>query len=502
MRKKFISFAQAKYGTVDRVNAAWLTGFKALEEIVVPSFDQRYAVTDGDFRDPQCNGYVIDYYKCQQATVSELVNGLCRLTKETWPRSCIVGLFYGYFYGGWTVGAQASQFDIKTLFRSPYVDYFSGPYSSRNMFGSGYFRTLADGVSLNGKVWICEHDGGSYLGHVGTVRFPDIPRTESESIARMRRNYMYTLTDAAGQWWYDFGPDNRSGSWSTPAMLAEAKSLLKLSNLKLEQPYTKPAEVLMVYDMEAFNYVRPAKVDKLTVALTQDLSDTLMGTGAAIDRIFLMDLEKVDLSKYRLVIFGNTFMLEEAQRRWIKERVVTKGRSVVFLSGAGYTDGTKNDIAHISDLMGMRIAKADGVKPVVTVTLGGQTNRLDAGGVTSLFKVMDSEARSIGTYASGEVAAVVKRVNGATVYYFGLPPKMDVELFAALIRDAGVRTYVDGAVAQDYVAVGGGVIGVYSVNGGKKTIKPTGGAAFTVSMSPFSAHYFDLCTGNELTSDL
>jgi hypothetical protein len=503
MQKRFRAFAKARYGTLERVNAAWRTTFKTFDEIVVPSYERRYEMTDNDFRDPQRDRTVIDYYECQQATVSELVNGLCRLTKETWLRPCVVGLFYGYFFGNWTVGAQSSQFDIKTLFRSPYVDYFSGPLTSRNMYGSGYFRTLADSVSLNGKVWISEHDTPTHLNigekGVGGVKWPDVPDNEAQSIAIMRRNYMYTLTEAAGQWWYDFGPKNKSGWWGTPAMLAEAKQLLCLSNRLLEEPYAKPAEVLLVQDMESFNYVRPARIDKLTFKITEEMMDALSGTGAAMDRIFLMDVDKVDLAKYKLVIFGNTFVIDEAQRRWIKERVVTKGRSVVFLSGAGYTDGKKNDTAFVSDLVGMRIAKADGVKPVVTVTLGGQTNRLDAGGVTSLFKVTDSETRAIGTYASGEVGAAVKSVNGATVYYFGLPPKTDVSFFKALLREACVRTYVENTVEQDYVAVGGGVIGIYSVKGGKKLIKPTDGAVVTVGMVPFSTRYFDIREGNELT---
>ena len=499
MRKKFSAFAKDKYGAVDRVNTAWKTAFETLDEIVVPSYGRRYEVTDGDFRDPQRDRYVIDYYECQQATVSELVNGLAKLIKETWPRPTLVGLFYGYFFGGWTVGAQASQFDIKTIFRSPYVDYFSGPFSSRNMYGSGYFRTLVDSVSLNGKVWISEHDGGTHLGHVGTVKFPDLPRTEAESIGRMRRNYMYTITEAAGQWWYDFGPENRSGWWSAPALLVEAKSLLELSKAQLDQPYEKPSEVLVVQDMESFNYVRPAKIDKLTFKLTEDMSDALLGTGAAFDQIFLMDLERVDLSKYKVVFFGNTFAMDAARRSWIKKHVITKGRSVVFISGAGYTDGAKNDVAWVSDLVGMCIAKVDGLKPVVTVALDGQTNRLEADGVSSLFSVMDSGARTIGTYASGEVGAAVKTVNGAKVYYFGLPPKTDTGFFKALMREACVRMYVENTLAQDYVAVGGGIIGLYSVTGGERIVRPLDGQVRRVIMKPFSTRYFDLRDGRTLT---
>lgn len=499
MQKKFREFAKTRHANLEGVNAAWRTGFKTFDEITVPSFDRRHEITDGDFRDPQRDRYVIDYYECQQATVSGLVNGLCHLTKESWPRPCVVGLFYGYFFGRWTVGAQAGQLDIKTLFRSPHVDYFSGPYSSRNMFGSGYFRTMVESVHLNGKVWISEHDGGSHLGTAHGVQWPDLPENEAQSVALMRRNYMYTITEAGGQWWYDFGPKNRSGWWSTPVLLAEAKRLLDLSNRLLEEPYVKPAEVLLVHDMESFNHVRPARIDALTFKITEEMTDALAGTGAAIDRIFLMDLEKADLARYKLVIFGNTFKMDASRRQWINRHVLTAGRRVVFISGAGYTDGKANDPALISDLVGIRVAKTEVAKPAVSVELGGETHRLDAPGVTSLFKVVDEDARVLGRYGNGEIGATVKMVNGSSVYYFGLPPRTGVPFFKALLSEAGVRTYVGNTTDRDYVAIGGGIIGIYSVKGGEKVIKPTDDRTFKFTMPAYSTSFFDIRTGRELT---
>ena len=501
MRRKFIAFAKAKYGTIERINTSWKTAFGCLEAITVPSYERRYRTTDGDFRNPQEEQYVIDYYECQHATVSALVNGLAKLTKETWGRPTLVGLFFGYFYGGWTVGAQASQFDIETLFRSPYVDYFSGPYASRSQFGSGCFRSLAESVALNGKVWICEHDGASFQGHFGKIGFPDTPRTEPESIARMRRNYMYTLTENAGQWWYDFGPEDLSGTWSTPAMLREAGKLLELSRASLERPYLKNSDALVVYDMESFDYVRPAFVDKLTIKITEEMSDLLLGTGAAFDRVFLMDLPLVDLSRYKLVIFGNTFVMDANQRRVIKERVIANGRTVVFLSGAGYSDGKRNDSALISDLVGIQVEKAFGSDPSVAVTLGGESSRLLGLGLTNFFKVTDTSARSLGTYTTGEVGAACKSINGCNVYYFGIPLSTSLSFYKALFREAGVRSYVPNTVDKDYVSVGGGLIGIYSVNGGTKTILPVTGSATEFAMRPFSTEYFDFATGRRLTHD-
>jgi hypothetical protein len=311
----------------------------------------------------------------------------------------------------------------------------------------------------------------------------------------MRRNFMYCLTDNAGQWWYDFGPKNQSGGWSTPAMLAEAKHLLDLTRACMQQPYEKPSDVLVVYDMTAFNYVRPAKADKLTPVITEALTDTLLGTGAAIDRIFLMDLPRVDLSRYKLVMFGNIFKLDPTERAYIKEHVLRDGRSVVFMSGAGYTDGWKNDVAMISDLAGMRVEKAAKPDPALTVTLEGQTYPLDAKGVVSLFTVAGDGAQALGKYASGEMGAAVKTIHGAKVYYFGLPLAASLDFFKALLAQAGVHSYVGNTVQRDYVAVGGGIIGIYSVAGGEKIIQSLNGRTRTVVMPPFSAQYFDLHTG-------
>ncbi len=500
MRRQFIAFARRKHGALDRINAAWHTSFPALDKLVVPSFERRYEVSDGDFRDAQRDRYVIDYYECQQATVGALVNGLAKSVKETWSRPTIVGLFYGYFYGGWTVGAQSSQCDIQTLFRSPYVDYFSGPYASRDMNGSGIPRSLVKSVALNGKVWLTEHDGGTHLGNISNSQFPSVPKDAAQSLARMRRNFMYGLTDGAGQWWYDFGPKNRSGWWSTPAMLAEAKGLLGLADACLERPYEKPSDVLVVYDMAAFNYVRPAKADRLTKMITEAMTDSLLGTGAAFDRIFLMDLPLADLSPYKLVIFGNTFALNATQRAYIKEHVLKAGRTVVFMSGCGYTDGETNSTVLISSLVGMKIEKAAEQDGHPTVTLSGQTADLDDNGLVSRFRVADRDAQGIGAYPSGSTAAAVKDISGCKVYYFGVPLKAPLAIFKALLADAHIRTFVDNTVEKDYVAVGGGLIGICSVNGGEKTIKPLSGAATRLSLPPYTTAYFDLQTGAPLSA--
>ena len=368
------------------------------------------------------------------------------------------------------------------------------------MDGTGLSRTLVDSLSLNGKVWMTEHDGGSYLGNINNSRFPDIPRDEAQSIARMRRNFMHSLTEGAGQWWYDFGPKQKSGGWSTPAMLAEARSLLRLAQESHARPYAKPADVLVVYDMDAYYHVRPARVDALSRKTNEALSDSLLGTGAASDRIFLMDLPKVDLGRYKAVVFGNTFVLDAAQRAFIARHVIRPGRTVVFMAGSGYADPDGNSPENISALVGMKIRKAETADVRPRVAFGGQSADLDDANLLTRFRIEDPSAQILGSYASGRPVAAVKNIDGCRVYYFGVPLKAPLPVFKALLADAGVRLYVEGTEEKDSVAVGGGIIGIYSPRGGDKLIKPTDGDARRVTLPPYSAQFFDLRTGAPLNT--
>lgn len=502
MAVRFAQYAEDKYGSLDKANTVWKTSFPSADAVIVPSYEERYQTGDVDFRDPQQDQYVIDYYECHQETISSFVNNLARVAKQTSSRPVITGVFYGYFYGGFTVGSVAGQNDIETMFCSPYLDYFAGPYNSRDMNGGGSYRSLAMSVALNGKIWMTEHDGGTYLGSSGdgTGTFPSIPADEPQTIARMRRNFMYSITENGGQWWYDFGPKSQGGGWwSTPGLLQEARNLLNLSERLMEKEFVKPADVLLVSDMDSFNYMRPKIEDRLSQRFNEDMADAILGTGICYDKIFLMDLDKVNIDQYKLIIFGNTICLNDQQRSYIKNTIVKAGRTVVFMSGAGYTDGKKNDESLISDLTGITVKKHNGSSSL-SMMLGGSRLTLNTGRILSLFCVEDAQADTLGQYNTGEVAMAKKMVNGCKVIYCGLPFDARAALYKGLVQEAEVRVYAENLLEKDYVSVGGGIIGIYSVYGGEKIIKPLDGSSHTIHFAPYRAYYFDIETGEQLNS--
>lgn len=500
MKMRFARYGISKYGSLSAANKIWHTNFSRVDQVNVPDFERRYTLSDGDYRNPEKDQLVIDYYRCQQETISSLIEELAKTTKETWPRPVITGVFFGYLFGGFTVGAEAGQNDVEKIFRCPYLDYFAGPYFSRDMNGSGCYRSLAASCALNGKIWLTEHDGGTHLGGSGsgTATFPGIPANEKQTIARMRRNYMYSITENGGQWWYDFGPKSQGGGWwSTPGLMKEVKDLFALSNTFLHEEFEKPSDVLLVYDMDAYYYMRPRVEDKISGRFVEGLADAVAGTGVAFDKIFIMDMMKVDLSQYKTIIFGNTVCLNDEHRKFIRNQVMKDGRNVIFMAGVGYTDGKRNDVTLISSLTGINIGKLTGTS-TLKITLSGNNYHIEPKGIGTLFYVDDPDAKAIGFYTSDQTGAVVKKVDGCNIFYFGLPFDSSAALYKDLFREAGNRVYVEGTVEKDYVSVGGGIIGIYSVKGGMKIIKPLDGSSHKVVFEPYTCYYFDMNNGQKL----
>ena len=496
MREYFQKFLREKYTDIASLNAAWGTKHTKFENITVPDYNTRISTTDGDFRDPAKERYMLDYLEAHHKVVTDLVEGYAKYLKENWGRNTIVGIFWAYMFDSGSTGAIQSQGDVERMIKSPYIDYFSGPYmyTYRDSVGGCYLRSIAESCNLNGKIWLSENDMGSHLEGISQ----QLTKTGSpaESVALMKRTFAYTFTENCGQWWYDFG--SGSGSvWNSSNMQKSLSELLNLSKTMMESQYRKNSDVLLVYDMNAYNYMKIRFDDMVSVNLLDKLTNNLQKVGASYDRIFLFDLEKVNIKRYKMVIFVNDFEMTEIQRKYIKDNVIKDGRSVLFLYGAGYTDGIRNDTAFISDLTGMFIKKETQPKNTLKldVNLEGMALSLYCrDGIETYFSVDDISARVLGSYDNGTAGFASKNINNSTVYFMGMPfSGDDVSFLRELLIKAGVKIWAQGS-GSIYVSVGGGIISVYSCFGSEVILTSESGGTKKVILDPKSTVYYDTKT--------
>ncbi len=343
--------------------------------VPIPTTEARRALDDGIFRDPAKRADVIDYYRCQQSLVASRIVDLCAVVKRNWPRPILTGTFYGYFFSMFDRQATGGHLCLHDVLKSPDVDYLSAPQAYganyRDPGSSGITRALIETVRLNGKLFLDEMDqtpSWKWQNNVDTAfTLTDVPG----DISILRRNVLESYTRGAGLWYYDFGPSNQSGWWIDDRLMAEVARLKKLLDQHHAQPYAPAGDVLFVFDTEVFYYTGSIQgTDPLTDPIAVNRTITAAwAAGAALETIHLRDLEKIDLSRFRVVVFANTWLMTAAQRRFIRDRVMQPGREVVFQGLPAYCDGARLSIEFSRELTGLDLRLAPNLpfSPAFTV---------------------------------------------------------------------------------------------------------------------------------------
>jgi hypothetical protein len=177
-----------------------------------------------------------------------------------------------------------------------------------------------------------------WLNNVDTAfQLTDVPA----DIALIRRNVLESFTRGAGLWYYDFGPGNQSGWWADTRLMSEIKRLKELLEKYHQRDYAPAGDVLFVFDTEVYYYTGSTEgADSITdpLAVNRTMGEAWR-SGAAIETIHLKDLEKIDLTRFKVVVFANTWLMTAAQRKFVREKVHSPNRRVVLQGFPAYTDG-------------------------------------------------------------------------------------------------------------------------------------------------------------------
>ncbi|OQC01605.1 MAG: hypothetical protein BWX78_00131 [Firmicutes bacterium ADurb.Bin099] len=444
--------------------------FKNDPNAQIPGMEERYNPKDGIFFDPEKDSNLIDYLTCQHEVVAESIIHFCKLVKDTWKREIITGVFYGYYVSMFGRAGLGGHLAEEMILQCPYVDFLSAPqaYNSnlRHIGGAGVARGLLESARLNNKLFLDEMDHPTELGvlHGGMKVYPPY-----ESLQILRRNTLVSFLSGMGFWYYDFGPFNTSGWWYEPYYLDEIKSLQKIYNKYYEKEYIKRADVLLVFDTKVQKYTALTEnadpiTDKACINVAYPMA---LRSGASMDTIYLSDLGKTNLDKYKCIIFMNTFALTDTQKQYIAKKVYKKGRSIVWFFAPGYTDKKRNDIAFCKQVSGFDldvIAPA----PQITVQCKGFSYSVDNSDKESkLNKLFVPKDGNILGYIGKTPALAHKTIDGCDVYFSSIPFTTP-ESFRYIFERSGVHIYDS---CNDAVIEGSNLLLIHAEHKGERVIK-------------------------------
>ena len=428
------------------------------------------------FLDPVADKTLIAYRKFHASLIADTVLHFCRTAKEALDNKKLVGVFFGYLMELtkkgqiWNFGHLA----LDKVNESPYVDLIATPSSYHfRLYDDGTaYMILTDTLDLHEKAYFASFDNLTFLtpnifDHprrlcndpetqdaltVLQTRFnrKDLLDTREKTIHGMRREMMSRLAKRCGTWWFDM----LEGWYYDDGLMEEVRQLAEKSAAITAKPRGSAAEICVFAGTEPLYYVNKNSGINHECLGTQ--RGPLSQIGAPYDLYSMCDLMKVDLKRYKLVIFLDAFTLENDQREYINSTVKKDGRSLLFIGPCDYINDTGVSCTRMSDLCEMEIGLLE--KDETQIRAFNSAYGYTEPKTPTPF-VVDGSAKVLGRFSqSRKCALAVKETPNHNVFYSALG-NLSHNVLRKIAKMAGVHIYAEEGV---YTYINDTVAGVYN----------------------------------------
>ncbi len=490
MRRRFTRFLKEKYRSDSALKAAWGRDDVTFENAEFCP-DPNVSGTEGLFRHPIKEKYISDAQECLQTTAPEAILHFCRIVKRSWRGDILTGSFYGYFLtrGNRMQVIQGHMLPSLLFDARDAIDFLCGPFpymENRTPEGVPLSRGLIEACRIRGILWLTEMDQHP----TGTETYVGgDPEKWEENRAMLRRNLFWNLCAGAGIWYYDhrivpivMAYDKsalnvgsvflKKGWWDTPEWMEEIASLQRLACRYSLPPYRPEADVAVIFDTRSY-FAMSGFCESY-----YEVMDAVARTGAAYDCLYLESLPYADLDRYRVLVFVHTYAMTDSERAFVAG--LAKEKYCIFLYAPAYVGEGGLSEEHMFELLGMEMKK---LPSAMSYTLESGDGVSASTSVSPVFAVCDEDATVLGRYDSGEIAAATK----GNITYSALPNIHRATVKEAF-RRAGVHFYSDDG---DPCAAGGGLVVLYTHDGGEKQINFKNGRTITVDLPPLTCAAWD-----------
>jgi len=491
MTTYFRNWLKNKYKFTKSLQKAWNSKKFILENASVPDTTERNFTGDGIFRIPQKEQRVIDYYTAQQEVVAEDIEYFSSIVKKSWPRPLIVGVFYGYLHMTFCRQAAGGHVFIERILNCPNIDYLAAPQSywqdTQFAGGSGNSRGVIESAILHGKLWLDEMDNGHIQKKTSIDPVRNSGKYDPNYLCVLQRSAIYPLMRGTGLWYYDFGPRESFGWWDNPVYMKSIQEEKKFFDKRINEDYKPTADVLYVWDQESFYYTKNNWTPICYNLIDQTFEEALR-SGTSSDQIYLFDLDKVNLDRYKAILFMNVYKMDEKQRSFIHEKVAKNGRTIIWNYLPGYTDGYQNNFKFVEELTGFKICPfISNEKPEVIIT-NKQINYSFEAPVQPMVLIVDEDVEVLGKLKDTEHIIIARKKLKDYTSVFSTLPFHDTCFFRDIFRKAGCHIYNE---SNDFTYSNSGLLMIHTKEGGTRNIMLESGKMVRVNIPPYSTWLLD-----------
>lgn len=451
MQKAFGQWLKRKYVTNEQLQSAWQNQSVEFDSMnLIPTHDARMGISTGTFRMEPTGQQVSDYYAFWQDMTVQTIEYYARHIKQLTDSKLLVGAFYGYFVGHLTNSPyhfqDSGHYALGQFLQSPYLDYASGPYPYFHRLENACVNSVFSSFELHGKFWYSENDQATHLSGDSYKRYGTTGSLE-ESIALAKRDFMQNFAKGASYYFFDFV----FGWYHDPGFMAVVKDLKTLDNLALKSDRHSRAEVAVLLDEEIIPRISNNS-QRAMLRLRNMLGKEMDAAGAPWDCYLFSDMQRIDFSKYKLVLIANAYQLDQTKINAIQKYLYNSNRSVFYLHSPGLIGSANEyDDATAKAITGMNFQPAQSI------------DELD---FQPLWVASGEDVQTIRKFRNGQTAIACRTFADYSTY-FATTTGLDARTLHAMYQKTQVHCY---AAPGDLLFARGNLIGVYSRQGGRKTI--------------------------------
>ena len=498
MKEHFKKYLKNKYKTKEKLREAWGDGSVDFDTAEYhPEKFQPH--DDGAFRDPSSSARIIDSQMSNQTAVTDAILHFARVVKSIDPE-LLCGTFYGYYLGTEDTAVIGAHLNPRAIYESRDIDFICGPFcymDNRLPGGVPMQRAFLESHRLHGKLWLTEMDQFP-LGVEETSG--GTKESFGTNVALLRVNALQPIFGGHGFWYYDHRlvPSleimkrmgtlvgdvasiyRKRGWWDSPEMMNEIGRIQELSAELIRRPYTSDADVLVVHDEEAKYYHTVTGSSAVEYRLFSEFATC----GVAYDCIYLSDLERCEIERYKCIIFADCPNIDEKTQTIVDK--IRKKTTCVFLHGFGYSDGKRLLCEAASRACGMELERTE-AKYISSDLF--ESVVLDSN-IAPAFCVTDKGAIPLAYFDNGAVGAA-RRGRSVYVSMNYLPGGLAKEIFA----DAGVHIWCDSG---DSVIAASGCVLIKCCGAGERSLRLPDGGEIRIMSEGFETRVYDVKTQKRL----
>ena len=290
---------------------------------------------------PHCHAYVYDPEKeVAEVQWNRYVNGLTadlviefitEARKRIRPEAKI-GVFYSHIRNGGIFG----HLDCERVLDTAPPDFVLGAACNRpaEIGGNSGYIGVTEMLRRRNINFLFECDRITSSANLKMSEFVTLSggiwdgwKNEDEDVAGLKRELGMALTNRLSFWFFNIW----GGMYRTPAVRKLIRRAAEVWKTYASLSTGSAAEILLVIDPESNYFLHSWKeIDRYT-----SLENRISAVGLPVDTATVSDLETMELSQYKIVIFQNLAVMNSRKDALLKTKICKDCRTVVFLNTPG-----------------------------------------------------------------------------------------------------------------------------------------------------------------------